>query len=174
MPSLPSRSKTFVIAVKITQKQLSKFSVPVQFRLVSFICSKYFIHDCSWLHLLIDCWLWKCFQNRLGVERWVKMRYLWIVTIRKDLRERCYFRKDLRERWYVKICKILRETTDMASFSILDIFLGILRSSSEQHFYRKSPEDCYYTLKQNELTVLQFGTRSHPFLQAPQQVARIH
>ena len=52
VPSLPSRKKTFVTTIEITQNQLSKFSVTLQLCLISLLCSKYFVHDCQ--HILIS------------------------------------------------------------------------------------------------------------------------
>ena len=52
VPSLPSRKKTVVTTIEITQNQLSKFSVPLQLCSISLLCSKYFVHDCQ--HILIS------------------------------------------------------------------------------------------------------------------------
>ena len=45
VPSIPSRNKTFIIAVKkVRQKHLSKFSVYAQVFLIFLLCSKYYVN----------------------------------------------------------------------------------------------------------------------------------
>ena len=43
VPCLLSRNQNMEIAANITQKLISKFSDPVQFCLISLVCSKYFV-----------------------------------------------------------------------------------------------------------------------------------
>ena len=49
-PVFPPEIKACNSGQKITQKQLSKFSAPVQFCLISLLCSKYFVQDCRLRH----------------------------------------------------------------------------------------------------------------------------
>ena len=51
MPSLPSKSKTFVVAAK----NYSKFLDPIKFCLISLLCPINFFRDCT--HLLSDGYL---------------------------------------------------------------------------------------------------------------------
>ena len=45
MPSLPSRNKISAIAVKLRKKHISTFSCPVQFGVISSICSRCFTYN---------------------------------------------------------------------------------------------------------------------------------
>ena len=47
VPSLPSRNKTFLIAVKNYAEAVVKVFCSCQFCMISVLCSKYFVHNCS-------------------------------------------------------------------------------------------------------------------------------
>ena len=105
LPSLASRKKILLIAVKITQKQISKFPSPVEFCLISLLSSKYCVQDCRYLSFLGRTCNYGC---QFFLSKWKKKTNLGF----------CAYSNPAGSMW------------DLCKWSRLEISLNVFRRSS--------------------------------------------